>query len=186
MASYGISELIETMRDEADGERGVFYELYGSGIRNALAPLAELLELNLATNPELVELTALSLQGKGGSRLADELRAQIEAKREGRSARPADPAADSEEPKKLWKFQWDVPRMGTVDSTFVATQSEIDGAMGSRVYFGEILGKHSEIYGTLDPEDLEVLSEDQDEIAIFERTVGSTGHCPLDYIEIEE
>ena len=182
MARNAVSELIETMRDEADGDRGVFYELYGSGIRDALAPLAELLELNIATNPELVELTALSLQGDGGSRRADELRAQIEAKQEAGTAS----SADAVEPKKLWKFQWDVPRMGTVDSTFVATQSEIDGAMGSRVYFGEILGKHSEIYGTLDAEDLEVLSEDQDEIAIFERTVGSTGHCPLDYIEIEE
>jgi len=168
------------MRDEADGDRGVFYD---SGIQDALAPLAELLELNIATNPELVELTALSLQGDGGSARADELRAQIEAKQ---GADGATSSADAAEPKKLWKFQWDVPRMGTVDSTFVATQSEIDEAMGSRVYFGEILGKHSEIYGTLDPEDLEVLSEDQDEIAIFERTVGGTGHCPLDYIEIEE
>lgn len=176
-----IAALIETMRDEADGDRGVFYELYGSGIQDALAPLAELLELNIATNPELVELTALSLQGDGNSGRADELRALIMAKR---PAATAD-GSDAEDPKKLWKFQWDVGRMGIVDSTFVATQSEIDGLIGKGIHFGEILGKHSDISGVLEREDIEVLSEDQGEIAAFERTVGSTGHNPFDYYEGE-
>ena len=34
--------------------------------------------------------------------------------------------------------------------------------MSLRIYFGEILGKHSDVRGTLDQEDLEILSEDQD------------------------
>lgn len=172
-----LEQLLETMRLEGGGDRGVFYELYGSGIREALLPLAELLELNLETNPELVELTALSFSGDGASSRAQELREIIEAKRS---------AASDEvtgEPKLLWKFEWDVGRMGTVESTFVATQSEIDAAVGEQVYFGEILGKHSDVYGPLEAKDLEVISRDPNEIAVFERTVGSTGHNPLDYIE---
>jgi len=172
-----LNELIEAIREEANGDRGELYELHGSEIRPVLKPLAELLQRSANTQPELTEMVALALFGRGGSGTYAKLSSELEAK---------DAAVESgvENPKKLWKFQWDVGRMGMVESTFVATQSEINEVIGSEVYFGEILGKHSDIYGTLDAEDLQVISEDQDEIAVFERTVGSTGHNPLDYIEL--
>lgn len=46
---------LETIREEAEGDRGELYELYGSAIQPVLSPLLELLEANLETNPELVE-----------------------------------------------------------------------------------------------------------------------------------
>ena len=59
---------------------------------------------------------------------------------------------------KIFKFHWDCGRMGDVLATFAATQEEVDAAIGKKVYFGEILGKHSEIYGTLEKKDLTVLT----------------------------
>lgn len=50
-----LRELIEEMRNEAEGNRERYYEIYGSAIQGSLRPLADLFELNLETNPELVE-----------------------------------------------------------------------------------------------------------------------------------
>lgn len=88
--------------------------------------------------------------------------------------------------KKLYEFCWDVRRGGTVEGLFIADEEDIKNNIGSDVYFGEILGKHSEIYGTLDEEDLTVLSEDQEKIEWLEGLMKGTtisGYNPLVYIE---
>lgn len=87
--------------------------------------------------------------------------------------------------KKLYKFHWDCGRMGDVHGLFIATEEEVGAAIGSRVYFGEILGKHSEVYGVLDTTDLSVILDDQDAIAKIETAAGCcvSGHNPLDYLE---
>jgi hypothetical protein len=91
--------------------------------------------------------------------------------------------------KAIYSFCWDYHRMGTVNSLFVAEQAEVEKAIGREVYFGEILGKHSEIYGTLKAEDVSVKTDDQEFIAKFESIFGkrfSTGHNPLDYLSDED
>lgn len=64
--------------------------------------------------------------------------------------------------RKLYKFQWDCGRMGEVEGIVVADDAEVAGAIGKDVYFGEILGKHSEVYGTLAESEMVVISEDQE------------------------
>lgn len=88
--------------------------------------------------------------------------------------------------KLLAQFFWDCGRMGDVDGIFVTTQEELDKAYGKQVYFGEILGKLSEIYGHLDPNAITVLSDDQEFITKFVEIMGSnpSGYNPLDYIEL--
>lgn len=86
----------------------------------------------------------------------------------------------------LWKFYWDCGRMGSVESIFTATQEEIDSILGKVIYFGEILGKHSEIYGPLFKENLTLLSSDQTFVNEYTRLVGNIGHNPFDYLEEEE
>ena len=73
--------------------------------------------------------------------------------------------------------------MGNVEGIFVSTKEEIKKNIGEDVYFGEILGKHSEIYGVLKESDLNILTEDQDfiEKSILYGT-SETGYNPLDYI----
>lgn len=87
--------------------------------------------------------------------------------------------------KVLVRFFWDYGRMGEVDGLFVTTKEELEKAYGKRVYFGEILGKYSEVYGTLDQEDIEVLSEDQIFIDQLTQLLGDhlSGYNPLDNLE---
>lgn len=85
----------------------------------------------------------------------------------------------------LVRFAWDCGRMGNVEGLFVTTQEELDVAYGKEVYFGEILGKHSEVHGTLTIEDITVVSEDQDFIEKLVALLGTSlsGYNPLSYIE---
>ena len=88
--------------------------------------------------------------------------------------------------KAIYEFYWDCGRMGNVDGLFIADKEIVEKAIGKHVYFGEILGKHSEVSGTLDENDLEIMSEDQEFIKKFEEVLGkdfSQGCNPLDYID---
>ena len=87
--------------------------------------------------------------------------------------------------KVIARFFWDCGRSGDVEGLFTCTQEALDNAYGKYVHFGEILGKHSEVSGTLSREDITILTEDQDFIEKFEAIVGAgtvTGHNPLHYI----
>lgn len=91
--------------------------------------------------------------------------------------------------KAIYEFYWDYGRMGNVSGTFVADKEDVEKAIGKRVYFGEILGKHSEVYGTLDSDHLSLKSDDQNFIETFEEIMGhywSTGYNPLYYISEDE
>lgn len=89
---------------------------------------------------------------------------------------------------KLYSFNWDMRRMGSVEGLFVSDEQTIKDNIGAEVYFGEILGKHSEVYGTLDEEDLKVVSEDQDKIEWLVGLLGYSisGYNPLEYVQYEE
>lgn len=50
-----VDRLITEMREEGEGSRDRYYELYGSGIRNTLVPLADLLDASKADHPDLVQ-----------------------------------------------------------------------------------------------------------------------------------
>lgn len=90
--------------------------------------------------------------------------------------------------RKLYRFFWDCGRMGDVEGLFVATPEQIEKSLGKDVYFGEILGKHSEIYGTLEDGDLDVVSEDQEFIDKLTDLLSEnvSGYNPLDHMEEEE
>lgn len=87
--------------------------------------------------------------------------------------------------KIIAQFYWDCGRMGSVEGIFTCNAEDLNKAYGSEVYFGEILGKHSEIYGTLEESDITILSEDQDFIRKFEEILGTgtvSGYNPLEYL----
>ena len=91
--------------------------------------------------------------------------------------------------KKLYSFFWDCGRMGDLDGLFIAEDSEIEALIGKRIYFGEVLGKHSEIEGVLEADDLTVKSDDQDFITKFIEIMGEgtvSGFNPLDFYDPEE
>jgi hypothetical protein len=86
------------------------------------------------------------------------------------------------------KLQEYCGRMGSVSSIFVCTKEELESLYGREVYFGEILGKHSEIIVKLTKNNLTVLSDEQDFVDKFVSIMGNgtiSGHNPLDYLEDE-
>ena len=86
---------------------------------------------------------------------------------------------------RLYRFFWDCGRMGQIESLFFATEEQIIELLGKEVYLDDVLGKHSEIFGTVEREDLEeiVLSENtlQELSSVFENHI--CGYNPLDYIQ---
>ncbi len=88
--------------------------------------------------------------------------------------------------KKLYKFYWDCYRNGSLEGVFVAEESEVTDAMGSTAYFGEVLGKHSEVQGVLEEKDITLVTDNPEVIKVFEEHFqGSIGWNPLCYIQCE-
>lgn len=89
---------------------------------------------------------------------------------------------------KLYRFCWPQRRGGDVEGLFVEDSDVVENAIGSDVYFGEICGKHSDVYGTLDEEDLTIVSEDQEKIYWLVDILGRSisGYNPFDYIEEQD
>lgn len=84
--------------------------------------------------------------------------------------------------KALYKFYWDCGRMGQVESVFIAEKSQVEKAIGQSIYFGEILGKHSDIYGTLEEKDLTIVTEDANVLEALGDDF-SVGHNPFYYFD---
>lgn len=87
--------------------------------------------------------------------------------------------------KQLYKFFLDCGRMGSIEGMFIAFPEEISKLIGKEIYFGEVLGKHSEVFDTMSEDHFEIVSEDQEHIEWMESTLGRTvsGYNPLSYYE---
>jgi len=84
----------------------------------------------------------------------------------------------------LYRFHWDCGRQGCLDGVFEATPEDVASAMGTNVYFGEVLGKFSEINGEIEEGDIELLTDDQEFIDRAKKYgVIPQGFNPFDYID---
>lgn len=84
--------------------------------------------------------------------------------------------------KQLYKYSQDFGRQGYLSRTFIIDSEEIGKWKGSEVYFGEALGKYSEIFDKLDDSTLTLVTSDQEFIAKLEQFgLQSTGFNPLNY-----
>lgn len=88
----------------------------------------------------------------------------------------------------LYSFYVDCGRMGSLDGLFIATQEQVDSAIGKQMYFGEVLGKHSEVQGTLEAHEVTLVSSDQDKVDWLLNLLGTrvSGFNPLEYIQDQE
>lgn len=87
--------------------------------------------------------------------------------------------------KKLYKFYWDCGRQGDVKGMFIADEQEVKDSIGQNIYFGEILGKHSEVYGTIDEGDITEVKVSEQTVKEMEEVLGYSisGYNPLNYIQ---
>jgi len=85
----------------------------------------------------------------------------------------------------LYQFYWDCGRSGSLEGLFVATEKEVEDAIGAYMYFGEVLGKHSEVYGDLEKGDITKLNVSPEAVEEVAKHLGTSwsGFNPLDYIE---
>jgi hypothetical protein len=83
--------------------------------------------------------------------------------------------------KALYKMYIDCGRMGELESVFIAEKNEIEALIGKEVYFGEVLGKHSDIYGELEEHEITLITDDVKVIEIVDKYGLETGLNPLDY-----
>jgi phenolic acid decarboxylase len=81
--------------------------------------------------------------------------------------------------RAIYKFHWDCGRMGDLSGVFSAEKQDIEAAIGREVYFGEVLGKHSEIFGILDKEDVTLVTDNIEFVQLFDKFEISSGFNPL-------
>ena len=88
--------------------------------------------------------------------------------------------------KYLWNFTWDED-YGMIEGMFVATEDEVNELIGKEVYFGEILGKHSEVYGTIEHGEITKIDIYPDIVEEIADKLGDTwcGYNPLEYANEE-
>lgn len=89
---------------------------------------------------------------------------------------------------KLYSFFVDCGRSGDVEGLFISTPSQVSKIIGKRVYFGEILGKHSEVEVTIKEGHIRLESEEEDKVLWLKELLGETvsGYNPLSYYEDAE
>lgn len=89
--------------------------------------------------------------------------------------------------KYLWKFGWGFG-YGEVGGLFVASEQEVADLIGKEVYFGAVLGKHSEVYGEIEEGDIKKVDLDPETVAKVSAVLGDTwsGYSPLHYVEEDE
>lgn len=65
--------------------------------------------------------------------------------------------------KALYKFHADCGRAGKLYGLFIAENQFVDKLIEDemQVYFGEVLGKHSEIVGSVSKEDITLVTDDE-------------------------
>lgn len=75
--------------------------------------------------------------------------------------------------------------MGEISSVFVEDSERVEATIGKTIYFGEVLGKHSEIYGPLERSELTLVTDNLDFVKLFEEFKLATGPNPFQYIQEE-
>lgn len=88
--------------------------------------------------------------------------------------------------KNLYSFYVDCGRMGELEGLFVASPKEVEEVVGKEAYFGEVLGKHSEVDIQIMQHHIGLVSDDQEKVEWLESVIGCeniSGFNPLDYIE---
>lgn len=85
--------------------------------------------------------------------------------------------------KAVYKMDFDCGRMGNLVGLFIADKKWVEGLIESEVevYFGEVLGKHSEVYGKITKEELTFVSDSPEVIKVIEEHELESGYNPFDY-----
>lgn len=87
----------------------------------------------------------------------------------------------SKRDRAVYRMELDCGRMGSLIGIFSADKRHIDYLVSSglEIYFGEVLGKHSEIFGPIEKDEIEMISDDPEKVRWFDDNDLATGFNPL-------
>ena len=88
----------------------------------------------------------------------------------------------SDDKRGIYRYSESFGRQGDLSGVFTATAAEVDAAMGRKVYFGEVLGKHSDVWSVMGPEDITLVSDAPEAVAVVDSLGLATGTNPLEYL----
>ena len=83
----------------------------------------------------------------------------------------------------VYKLKFDCGRQGELEGLFVAPRSHVKKLIesGINVYFGEVLGKHSEVCGPVEASEIIFVSDNPEVIKVIEEFDLQNGYNPFDY-----
>ena len=90
--------------------------------------------------------------------------------------------------ENLYSFNWDCGRNGSIDGLFIQDEEKVNGMIGEEIYFGNILGKHSEVYGTITEGDIvkvDVSNSVVEELKNAFKGHTISGYNPFDYYNVD-
>ena len=76
-------------------------------------------------------------------------------------------------------------RQGDLQGIFIADKQEVDNLITSKkeIYFGEVLGKHSEVVAYLTHDEIKMVSDNPSVVGLFQELNMQCGYNPFSYIE---
>lgn len=85
----------------------------------------------------------------------------------------------------IYKLNFDCGRMGSLEGIFAAYSDEVKQLIdsGVEVYFGEVLGKHSEVYGSIDESEITFLTDNEEFVRMFVDNDMQSGYNPFNYLD---
>jgi hypothetical protein len=85
--------------------------------------------------------------------------------------------------KAIYRFNADCGRSGNLEGVFIATKQQVNKLISSKieVYFGEVLGKHSEIFGVIAKKEIIFLTDDIQAVEVVEKYDLTNGFNPFNY-----
>jgi hypothetical protein len=86
--------------------------------------------------------------------------------------------------KAIYKMEIDFGRQGELTGVFVAEKSKVVELieLGQEVYFGEVLGKHSDVNVEIEDGHITMITDNEEAVKLVEEHGLSTGYDPFDYI----
>ena len=87
----------------------------------------------------------------------------------------------------IYRMYFDCGRQGELTGIFIADKAKVKVLLenGIQIYWGEVLGKHSEVYGPLDEGELVEVSDNPEAIKIIKELELENGYNPFNYRAID-
>lgn len=89
------------------------------------------------------------------------------------------------EKQYLVQYFEDFGRSGSLEGLFICSEDELEYLNGATVDFGEVLGKHSEVYSDETYENCKIITSNQDAIRDMEVMFGTkniSGYNPINFL----